>query len=213
MRFGKEIIAGVCTLIVGVVAYLLVTHVSVDILIRYAQENRILGAALLASFMFVSTVVAPLTTLPLLPIVAPFLGPFTTACASIIGWTLGSVVAFLIARHGGRPLIGKYVPLAGIEAYESRVPAETQIVLLIVLRIVMPVDILSYALGLFSRVSLRVYTCTTLVGVSWFACIFAYLGNAAYTGDYVLLGALGVASVIIFMWAYMYVRKHMPENK
>jgi uncharacterized membrane protein YdjX (TVP38/TMEM64 family) len=74
---------------------------------------------------------------------------------------------------------------------------------------VIPVDVLSYALGLLSTVTLFEYTYTTALGVSWFSFMFAYSGNAVYTGNYVLLGSIGVASVFILLVATLSIRSYM----
>ncbi len=74
---------------------------------------------------------------------------------------------------------------------------------------VIPVDVLSYVLGLVSTVSLFEYTYTTLIGVSWFSFVFAYSGDALSTRNYVLLGSIGVASVFILLIATRYIRGRM----
>jgi uncharacterized membrane protein YdjX (TVP38/TMEM64 family) len=183
-----------------------------DVVVTYAEENRLLGAVLLSCVMFASTVIAPITTLPLVPVIAPFLGPFTTALASIFGWTAGAVVAFLIARYGGKPLLRKFMHIESIERYERALPQQTHFLLLVMLRIAVPVDALSYLLGFVSTVSLREYILTTLIGVSWFAFAFAYLGDAFYTENYVLFGAVGVASLFVVVYAVWYVWRSKNEN-
>ncbi len=169
--------------------------------------NRFLGALIFAGLMCIATVVAPLTLLPLVPLVAPILGPFVTGMASTIGWLLGAVIAFLIARYGGRPLVARFVNLEAVNHLEARLPPDAQFLVLVVLRIVVPVDILSYALGLFSQVSLATYTLATLIGISWFSFAFAYLGEALFSGNYVLFLSLGVASVIVLGLAFIYLRR------
>lgn len=155
--------------------------------------------------MFLATVVAPLTTLPLVPLVAPVFGPFTTGLLSITGWTLGAIVAFLIARYAGRPILGRFISLEIVDRYEGYIPEHTRFAVVVLLRMMVPVDILSYALGLFSRISLFEYTYATIIGISYFAFIFAYLGEAALEKNYVLFTILAGLSllVLVFGWGYM----------
>ncbi len=178
-------------------------------LLAFVAEHRFVGAVLFALLMCGATVLAPIALLPLVPLIAPVLGPFTTAIACIIGWTVGAVIAFLIARYGGRPLVAQYIPLATLSAYEARIPENAHPLFLIFLRMMIPVDVLSYVLGLVSTVTLFEYTYTTLIGVSWFSFVFAYSGDALYTRNYVLLGSIGVASVFILLIATRYIRRRM----
>lgn len=176
-------------------------------------ENIIFGALVFVAIMFVATVIAPITTLPLVPLIAPVLGPFTTGTLSIIGWGLGAIVAFLIARHAGRPLLGKFISLSEIDKYESYIPKETRFFLIVMLRMMVPVDILSYALGLFSRVSLTQYTFATFIGITWFAYAFAYLGSAALKKDVQLFGIVGTLSIIILGLSAYYVVQQVRKEK
>ena len=45
------------------------------------------------------------------------------------------------------------------------------------LRAIIPVDILSYALGLFSKVDFKTYALATMIGIIPFTVILSYLGT------------------------------------
>jgi uncharacterized membrane protein YdjX (TVP38/TMEM64 family) len=62
------------------------------------------------------------------------------------------------------------------------------------LRIAIPVDLLSYALGLFSKVRYRDYALATIIGISPLAFILAYLGTLPFIFQMI---ALSVALVLI----------------
>ncbi len=177
------------------------------------SENRLLSALTLSVLMFGATVVAPITVLPMVPLVAPILGPLTTGLAAWIGWTLGSVVAFWIARYGGKPLLARFVSMEKIAQYEKRIPEKAHFFLILALRLILPVDVLSYALGLFSNVKIGVYTLASTLGILWFSFAFSFLGFAAYREDTVLFVAYGVASLIIFLGAYWYVRRALKKEE
>ncbi len=189
--------------------YLAVTNLSFEGLTRIAEEHRIQGAVLFGMLMFTTTVIAPLTSLPLVPMIAPFLGPFTTGLACYIGWTLGAVVAFWIGRTYGQPLVSRYIRIESIKKYESYIRPDMGFVLITVLHLVIPVDIFSYTLAMFTTVSLRIYALSTVLGILWFSFAFAYLGDAIANQDYVLLSVLGVASVLILYISWRYVRRTM----
>lgn len=173
----------------------------------FAHEHAYLGGIIFAGLMFVATIIAPITLLPAVPMIAPILGPFITALACWSGWTLGAIVSFWIARHGGRPLIARLINLKELERFEQRIPNASHFYIILALRLVLPVDILSYSLGLFSTVSMRTYALASGLGILWFSFAFSYLGYATFEKNTVLFALYGVASLIIFGTALWYVRK------
>jgi uncharacterized membrane protein YdjX (TVP38/TMEM64 family) len=182
-----------------------VTLLPQEALTMYFEAHALQGITGVIIAMFLGTVIAPIAIVPIIPLIAPMLGPFQTGVASWVGWTLGAVVAFCIARYGGKPLLMRFVSLEALNRYEARIPHETHFSLIFALRIVIPVDLLSYALGLFSRVPLGVYTAASALGIMWFSFAFSYLGYAVTTHNTVLLVNYSVASAIIFLGALLYV--------
>lgn len=172
------------------------------------------AAATFFGVMVFVTVVAPFAILPAVPAVALVLGPLETALLSVTGWTLGAVIAFLIAQHLGRPLLAKLVSMEQLERYERAIPADTTFWGLIVLRMLVPVDILSYAIGLVSRMRIVPYTLATAIGVTPFSFIFAYAGHAAVTGEYtiVAIGIGVVALALLFAYRSIRLRRRQERN-
>lgn len=171
------------------------------------SANPVIAAGLYAFLMCVATVVAPIALLPTVPLVAPILGPVVTGFSCWIGWTVGAVIAFLIARHGGRPFLLRVIDLASLERFESRLPHTVHGALIVALRLALPVDVLSYALGLFSNVGLFTYTIASALGIFWFSFAFAYLGYAYSEDRAVLFLLFSVVSAIIFVSALVYIRQ------
>ena len=66
------------------------------------------------------------------------------------------------------------MPLEKVHLIEKLIPQRNIFLSVIFLRMAIPVDVLSYALGLFSSISFKLYFVATLVGVSPFAFIFSY---------------------------------------
>ncbi len=169
-----------------------------------AAAHPVLGALAFIGAMFVATVAAPVAVLPTVPLVALILGPLPTALYSIIGWSLGAVVAFLIARHIARPVLERYVPLETVARYERYIPEDAKFWWVVLLRLVIPVDILSYALGILSKMPLGQYAAATVIGVTPFSFVFAYLGVAFVSGKFFILGSL-VALLAIAASAWYYI--------
>ena len=75
------------------------------------------------------------------------------------------------------------------------------------LRILIPVDILSYALGLISAMPLSHYILATAIGITPFSFIWSYAGEAAFSQEYTNLAAIaGVALLILVAAVYFFKR-------
>ena len=155
----------------------------------------------------VAVVLMPVTVMPLIPLASAVMGPFATALLSIIGWTLGAVIAFALSRRFGRPIIGRFISLEKIDAVAERFPKDTRFLMIVLLRLTIPVDIASYALGLSTSIGLLEYTLATFVGVIWFSFAFAYLGDALLTGNTALLIEIGGVSTLVFVTGWYFLRK------
>jgi uncharacterized membrane protein YdjX (TVP38/TMEM64 family) len=125
----------------------------------------------------IAIVVAPLTSIPLIPVVVQVWGVFLTSILTIISWTIGSLGAFWVARKFGAPIVSKIESIDKTKEIASRVPKEKMFWYLIFLRTTIPVDILSYALGLFTNISWRMFFLTTLIGIVPMTFLFSYVGS------------------------------------
>ena len=159
-------------------------------------DKGVIGKLVYIFITIIATVIAPISALPLLPIVSNAWGWLTAAILSIIGWTIGSLIAFILARIYGVPLIKKFISLKNIEKWEKRIPEENIFWTIVFLRISVPVDILSYVLGLFSKIKTGKYILATIIGVAPFAFILSYVGT--FPIKYQLL-ALAVALIILLI--------------
>lgn len=176
------------------------------------------GTSLSSYFYFVlllvaATVFMPVTVMPLIPLAAITLGPFVTGILSIIGWTLGGVIAFLIAQYLGRPFVQRFVALNKIDAMVNQFPQSMRFSVIVLLRLTLPVDVISYAVGLTRSVTLVEYTLATVIGVTWFSFSFAYMGEALFSGNISLLVSLGTVSLAIFAGGWYVLRRKRNLDK
>lgn len=147
-----------------------------------------------------ATVVAPVSATPLIPIASALWGPVLSAIFSIIGWTIGSVIAFWISRRYGYAWVQRFVNARKLQQYVELIPKKNLFFTVILLRIVLPVDLLSYALGLFSKMPLASYTFATVIGIAPFAFIFTF------TAQLPVLLQVGVLSLLGIMLYFSYKR-------
>lgn len=160
------------------------------------SDDSALGMVAYVALTAVAVVVAPVSTLPLLPLASGMWGWALAGVLSIIGWTIGGQIAFLLARRFGKPFLRKIISMEKLEKYEKRIPEENMFWTVLFLRMAVPVDVLSYALGLFSRMKSVPYFFATLIGVAPFAFVFAYAGTLPFLYQ---MEALGLALFVMFL--------------
>ena len=143
----------------------------------FVEKGGVFGMVAYVVIAVIATVAAPISAGPLIPIAANAWGVAITAALSILGWTIGSLVAFAIGRRYGLPLAQKFFSVRNLENMHKHIPQERIFWSVVLLRIMIPVDLLSYALGIFGVLGWRRYTLATIIGITPFAFIFAYLGT------------------------------------
>jgi len=190
----KEILAGILFLILFVVAGYL-SHVYSEEIQSLIEGKYVLGAFIYVFILIIANVVAPVNAFPLLPVAVSIWGVVGGALLSIVGWTAGAMIVYFLAQKYGRPFIAKFTNLETINRYQNILPEKNILLTLIGLRMIIPVDILSYALGLFVKMPYKIYFWGTLIGVTPFAFVFAY---ASALSIKVQIGVLIFAIVIMF---------------
>lgn len=133
-----------------------------------------LGIAIYILIMMTAVIAAPFETLPLLPVAVTIWGANLAAILTIIGWTIGAFIAFGLARSFGQRLVCRLASKLDIEEWRTMLPKKNIFWLIVMARIILPVDIISYAVGLFTKMHWLPYLAATLLGVIPFAFIFAY---------------------------------------
>lgn len=173
------------------------------------SKYKIAGIFIYMVAVVIAIVVAPLTSIPFIPLIVGSLGVFLTAVISVIGWTIGSLIAFWVARKFGVPLVKKLIPITEKKKhfYEG-MPEEKAFWYLIFLRMVIPVDILSYMLGLFTSISWKLFAVTTFFGVIPAVIFLSVFGSISFVYQ-VAVAVVGVSILILFLT----IKKFLKINK
>ena len=144
---------------------------------RFVGSDDIFGMAVYVLVTASSIVAAPVSTIPLIPLASQTWGWFVAGILSILGWLIGSQIAFHLARRFGKPFVRKMASVERLAELEGRFSGRNLFWTVVLLRMTVPVDVLSYALGLFSRMRAPSYFWATLIGITPFAFAFAYAGT------------------------------------
>lgn len=192
-------------LVVGAVLLLLflvplITNAPVEYLQSLVGENYGRSALVFVGLMTLSTVVAPIAVPLAVPAAAPFLGAWQTALLAIVGWSVGAAVAFFLARRYGRPLIERLIDPTRLERFENLLPEQGLFLWMLVSRMLVPVDVLSYALGVVAKVRFIPYIFATVLGIAPFAFIFSYAGDALILREYGrVVGFVGLGAILLLI--------------
>ena len=143
----------------------------------------------------IDVILAPVSLIAVIGVASNIWGWIISALLTIIGWTLGGYIAFKITRKFGVPLIDKFIKLEKLHEIEKKVDSNHLFWSIVILRIIIPADLLSYALGLFSGISTKKYILATIIGVTPLGVTLAYLGSMPF--EFQIIGFITVGVIIV----------------
>jgi len=202
-KFSKATWTSIFGLFLIVVVFVLVTILTnhyQTVIADVVTKNNEASLLIYVAVTILATVIAPVSTLPLIPLATSMWGWFVAGLLSIFGWVLGAQIAFFLARKYGKKLVIKIISLQKLEKMEHQFGTDNIFWTIVLLRMTVPVDILSYALGLFSTVSARIYFFATLLGVIPFAFIFAYAGSLSLGNQLMVLVEVSLFIFVVYLF-------------
>jgi uncharacterized membrane protein YdjX (TVP38/TMEM64 family) len=155
-------------------------------------------------FQATQVLVAPLPGETTGGFVSGFLfGPWLGLLYSLSGLLLGSIVAFLLGRWLGAPLVARWVPPDVLTRFRAIAEHRGALVALIIFALpYFPKDYFCVILGM-SGMSIKVFSAVILVGRFPSTFLFTLQGARLYEGDYVttlvLLGIVLTCAILFFM--------------
>lgn len=146
----------------------------------------------------VSVVVAGLSASPLIPLANALWGSVYTVLLTSLGWTTGSMIAFWLARTYGERLVCRIVNKCDFDDYRENIRTRGLFWQLLVARIFLPVDIISYAVGLFTRMPWLPFLVSTLIGSTLFTVVALFVSDLPVI--YQLM--LGILFITVFFYKF-----------
>lgn len=205
-NYKKSNIVYAILLFIIIIAPLFFIGDILSLLQRYIEIGSFVGVFSYILLLVISVVVAPVT-MPLFFISGGIFGPVLASVYNIIGWSVGAIIAFLIARYFNESIFSRFGLFKKIEKYENKIPKDMEFLGIVLFRMILPVDVLSYALGFFSNISFTRYVLSTIIGVTPFAIIFAYGGSALASGEYIIFAVIALIVLIFSGIGIAYLRK------
>src|SRR5260370_41924794 len=88
----------------------------------FIDQHPFWGVFLYVLLNIADAVIAPGATLPLIPIAVRAWGRVVAALVTTAGWTAGSLLAFLIARRWGAPIVKKLPSMERLRRRDPTLP-------------------------------------------------------------------------------------------
>ncbi len=161
----------------------------------WIERHAVLGAVAYVLLGAASVVVLPFSSLPLLPLATRIWGVWLAGLLSAAGWWLGCLVAFWLARLGRRWL-ERLVSLEAVDRLEKKVPPDVSFGGIVILRMIFPVDVVSFALGLLRELKFSTYAVASLIGIMPFSFVWSYAGGELGTGRLLSFALLALIIIV-----------------
>jgi uncharacterized membrane protein YdjX (TVP38/TMEM64 family) len=160
----------------------------------FIDHHAVPGLGLYLLLNVLDAIAAPGATLPLIPIASRVWGRTPAALATTIGWTAGSMAAFVIARRWGYPIVRHLTSIRRVREAKRFVP-ENLFWSIVLVRLILPMDVVSYVLGLFTHIPWWEYLAATALGLTPSAFVLAYVGQGHF--GYQLIAIVVVVAVML----------------
>lgn len=161
----------------------------------------VLLAAVSAMFAFVSIAV-------LVPVAVYAWGEPLSMLMLWLGWILGGIAAYLVARFLGRPVVQWLMADSALQRLERRIRPDTRLGLIVLLQLGLPSEIPGYLLGLV-RYPFGRFLAALAVGELPYTVATVWLGAGFVTARSGMVLALGLAIAALSVGAFYLLRRRL----
>lgn len=173
----------------------------------WLESLGIWAPVFMIGLMTVEVVIAPLPGGWLTIATGYLFGPWLGFLISYIGMSLGSIIAFELARHLGQPFVRRLVKPEQFQAYGEKLHASQWGIFLLYVIPLFPVDIVSLLLGLSGIKRQRFWLLMSL-GYLPNTFILNFVGNAIAAPEYqfMIIGLTGTV-ILYFLVRWLHLRR------
>ncbi len=150
--------------------------------------------------LIVGEIALPGSTLPLLPVVTHLRGALPTSVATVVGWMASALLAFGLARLFGARVLRRYISAEQLDKIGQAIPPGHLFRAVFVFRLIFPVGLASYAIGLFTRMHWLPYTLGSALGLVPYAFLLVWTSTWPL-GYRLLVEIIGIALTVAgYIW-------------
>lgn len=169
------------------------------------SDHARLGLVVFVATSALAVLMPLLTNLPLVPFAVLAWGPGWTAALLLSGWIVGAALSFTLGRRARALILRRFPSVQRHADIDRLIHPRHRMVSLVLLRMTFPVDVLSYALGLFSRsTTLAENVVSTALGAAPFAVLFALLPTLPVSAQAMVFAV----SLLVFALYAAWVLRH-----
>jgi uncharacterized membrane protein YdjX (TVP38/TMEM64 family) len=163
---------------------------------RLVEGHPVAGPVAFVLFSAASAMLAFLSSAALVPVAVVAWGPLATAGLLWLGWIVGGVVSYTLARRLGRPVTALLGAGEALANWSERISHRTPFGLVLLFQLAVPSEVPGYVLG-FLAYPFRRYLAALALGELPFALGAVLLGESFLerrTVPLVAIGLLGAAA-------------------
>lgn len=196
----KEVIGGIAVALL----FLLGSYGSErfsDVLQKTIGEGGFWGM-LFYVFSISTIALVPLaTTLPFVPVAVTVWGKVIASILTLFAWLISASIAFFAARNFGRKMITRWIPMEHIRNFHNLVPKENLMTAVFLFGLFgAPTDLLSYVIGLFTKLEYRHFITTFILGLIPFVIFLTYTATLSFVYQTYIAGCM------VFVWLFFYAK-------
>lgn len=172
------------------------------------QSNPAVGALLFVLVSALSAMLAFFSSAVLVPVAVQVWGTWGTIGLLWLGWIVGGILAYTLARTAGRPMVARLVKAEVLARYESRVTDHAPLGLVLLFQLGLPSEIPGYLLGL-ARYSLPRYLFALAVAEMPWAIVTVLLGTTLMERRVPVLIAVGAVAAALSGLAFVALHRRL----
>jgi uncharacterized membrane protein YdjX (TVP38/TMEM64 family) len=173
----------------------------------YIGQGGVTGMVLYVLTIMGIVLVPFASSLPLVPVAVVVWGNVTASLLTLIGWILSGNIAFQIARRFGQPFLSRFALFEHIYRFGDFIPKRNLFTGMVVLGMFgAPADIVSYALGLFTKIPARFFTLAFGTGMVPFVFFLTFTTTLPIIYQTYIVGFMVIA------WFFLYARLKRQSN-
>ncbi len=169
------------------------------------------GMAIFVLLAGLSAMLAFVSSAMLVPVALYVWGPVVCFLLLWTGWFLGGLAGYAIGRYLGRPVVHRLVRPGALARYEGWARSGKSLALILMIQLAVPSDLASYVFGLV-RCRFAIFVAALAVAEIPYAAGAVYLGASFLERRIVPLVALGLAGVLLSIWALRRLHRGGPPE-
>lgn len=172
------------------------------------QARPALGAVVFVLVSALSAMVAFFSSAVLVPVAVQVWGSWGTIGLLWLGWIVGGILAYTLARAAGRPMVARLMNAELLARYESRVSDHAPLGLVILFQLGLPSEIPGYLLGLARYAPQRYLLALALAELPW-AVVTVLLGTTLMERRVPVLIAIGAVAAALSGLAFVALHRRL----